>query len=370
MAKSVRRLIVLYVDRDNDVGERLGVPTPIIGRNNILKVATEYILRYPDDSDANAMFGAIQLYDSLTSTLGPNNVEVAVVTGTSSEDITADMKILNEVDKILQTFDADGFVVVSDGPSDEVIVPLIQSRRPVVSIRRIVVKQTRGFEEFAVLARYYIGKLFGEPRYRRYVLGLPGALLLIYGAFYGMWPYIPTFIRTMVISSITLLLGAAFILYGFSLHESLLRFIRMYEITFFISALSIFFDIVYVLSTYYILHQEIPLWGALNLFDLLGLVVAAILTVNVLEVYMKYRVKPFGRIAADVLLSSFFVIVASDLVGYMFGKVGTYTLLYTLMIYTVIGLITLFTLGILRRRYGGIKDRGKSGPKGFGVPRT
>nr|WP_243666456.1 DUF373 family protein [Vulcanisaeta sp. JCM 16159] len=38
MSKLVRRLIVLYVDRDNDVGERLGVPTPIIGRNNVLKV--------------------------------------------------------------------------------------------------------------------------------------------------------------------------------------------------------------------------------------------------------------------------------------------------------------------------------------------
>ncbi|MFP3484609.1 MAG: DUF373 family protein [Vulcanisaeta sp.] len=370
MSRPVRRLIVLYVDRDNDVGERLGVPTPIIGRNNILKVATEYILRYPDDSDANAMFGAIQIYDSLTSTLGPDNVEIAMVTGASSEDIAADMKILNEVDKVLQVFDADGFVVVSDGPSDEVVVPLLQSRRPVVSIRRIVVKQTRGFEEFAVLARYYLGKLFGEPRYRRYVLGLPGALLLIYGAFYGVWPYIPVFIRTMIVTSILLLLGVAFTLYGFNLHESLLRFIRMYEITFFISALSIFFDIIYVLSTYYILHQEIPLWGALNIFDLLGMVIAVILTVNVVEVYVKYRVRPLGRIAADVLLSSFFILVASNLVGYMLGKVSVYYLLYVLITYTVVGLITLFILGLVRHRYGEAKGRGKPGPKGPGVSRT
>ncbi|WP_243681106.1 DUF373 family protein [Vulcanisaeta souniana] len=71
MSSLVRRVIVLCVDRDNDVGERLGVPTPIIGRGNVLKVATEYILRYPDDSDANAMFGAVQLYDTLISTLVP-----------------------------------------------------------------------------------------------------------------------------------------------------------------------------------------------------------------------------------------------------------------------------------------------------------
>lgn len=368
MARPIKRLLVLYVDRDNDVGERLGVPTPIIGRNNILKVATEYILRYPDDSDANAMFGAIQLYDSLTSTLGNDNVELAVVTGTSSEDITADMKILNEVDKVLQVFDAEGFVVVSDGPSDETVVPLIQSRRPVVSIRRIVVKQTRGFEEFAVLARYYLSKLFGEPKYRRYVLGLPGALLLIYGLLYSIWPYIPMFIRTLIIAGITILLGAAFILYGFNIHESLLRFLRMYEITFFISALSIFFDIIYVLSTYYILHQPIPLWSTLSLFDLLGLVVAAILTVNSIEVYIKYRVRPFGRVAADVLLTTFLIIVAKDLAGYMLGKVGTYPLLFDLTIYTVIGLITLFILGILRNRYGKVKGGGKQRPRVSSIP--
>ena len=367
MSKLVRRLIVLYVDRDNDVGERLGVPTPIIGRNNVLKVATEYILRYPDDSDANAMFGAIQLYDTLISTFGAENVEIAVVTGTSSEDVTADMKILSEVDRVLQVFDADGFVVVSDGPSDEVVVPLIQSRRPVVSVRRIVVKQTRGFEEFAVLARYYIGKLFSEPRYRRYALGVPGALLLIYGAFYSIWPYIPTVVRTIIVAGITILLGTAFMLYGFNLHESILRFLRMYEATFFMTALSIFFIIIYSLSTYYVLHETIPLWGPLNVFDLIGLVFGAVLTVNVIETYMKFRARPFGRIAADILLTAFLLFVASDLAGYMLGKVGTYALLLDLMTYTVVGLITLIVLGILRNRYGKVKGGGKPGSRGAGL---
>ncbi|MGC8543903.1 MAG: DUF373 family protein, partial [Vulcanisaeta sp.] len=117
----------------------------------------------------------------------------------------------------------------------------------------------------------------------------------------------------------------------------------------------------------YILHQSIPLWGTLNIFDLIGLVVAAILTVNALEVYIKYRVKPFGRVAADVLLTAFLLIVASDLTEYMFGKIGTYPLLFNLMIYTVLGLITLFILGILRNRYGKVKGRGKPRPKGTGI---
>lgn len=99
----------------------------------------------------------------------------------------------------------------------------------------------------------------------------------------------------MIVASITILLGIAFILYGFNLHESMLRFLRMYEATFFISALSIFFVIIYSLSTYYMLHQTIPLWGgALNVFDLVGLVVGAILTVNAIEVYTKFRIRPLA----------------------------------------------------------------------------
>ncbi len=103
------------------------------------------------------------------------------------------------------------------------------------------------------------------------------------------------------------------------------------------------------------------------MFDLVGLVVGAILTVNAIEVYTKFRIRPFGRVAADVLLTVFLLLVASDLAGYMLGKVSTYTLLFNLMIYTVIGLITLITLGILRNRYGKIKGGGKSGSKGLGV---
>lgn len=105
----------------------------------------------------------------------------------------------------------------------------------------------------------------------------------------------------------------------------------------------------------------------MNVFDLMGLVIGAIFTVNAIEVYIKFRVRPFGRIAADVLLTIFLLLVASDLAGYMLGKVGTYALLTDLAIYTVVGLITLITLGILRNKYGKAKGGGKPGSKGIGI---
>jgi len=99
------RILVLCVDRDNDVGERLGVKTPVIGRDNVLKVGLDYIVRYPDDSDANAIFGAVKVYDGLRPIYG-DNIEVALVTGSSGGDVEADLKVMAELDRVLSVFNA------------------------------------------------------------------------------------------------------------------------------------------------------------------------------------------------------------------------------------------------------------------------
>ncbi|MEM0223784.1 MAG: DUF373 family protein, partial [Thermofilum sp.] len=54
------KLLVLCVDRDNDIGTTLGVQTPILGEEALTRVAIEFALRRPEDSDANAIFAALQ----------------------------------------------------------------------------------------------------------------------------------------------------------------------------------------------------------------------------------------------------------------------------------------------------------------------
>ncbi len=174
------RILILCVDRDNDVGDTLGISTPVIGEENILKVALEYILKRPEDSDSNALFAAVQTYRELKAKGYEGRVEIALLAGVAEEGVEADMKILRELDAVLSTGKYAGAVLVSDGPTDEAVAPLIQSRLPLISVRRVIVQQSRGVEETFVLIVNYLRKLFTEEKYRRYSLGLTGAFLIVY----------------------------------------------------------------------------------------------------------------------------------------------------------------------------------------------
>jgi putative membrane protein len=55
----------------------------------------------------------------------------------------------------------------------------VESRVPVSSVRRIVVKHSESIEETAALFTRYLRTLTENPRYARIALGLPGLLLLI-----------------------------------------------------------------------------------------------------------------------------------------------------------------------------------------------
>ncbi|MEM4576968.1 MAG: DUF373 family protein [Candidatus Nezhaarchaeales archaeon] len=171
-----KKLLVLYVDRDGDVSNITGVETPIIGREENLKVATEFILKMPDESDANALFAAIKLYDELVKE--GFECEVATVAGVREGGVKADMKIASEVDKILERYSVDGIIFVSDGASDERVIPILQARVPIVSINRVLVKQVREIEDAYSLFIRYLKGIAENPRYSLYLLGLPGIFLV------------------------------------------------------------------------------------------------------------------------------------------------------------------------------------------------
>ncbi|KYH39664.1 MAG: putative membrane protein, partial [Candidatus Bathyarchaeota archaeon B63] len=76
---------------------------------------------------------------------------------------------------------ADSLILVTDGFSDEDIMPLVQSRVPVTSVRRVIVKHSESIEETAALFSKYWKMLIEDPRYSRIALGLPGVLLISLG---------------------------------------------------------------------------------------------------------------------------------------------------------------------------------------------
>jgi len=177
-----KRILILCVDRDGDLGAKGGVKTPIVGRGENLNAAVALALRDPEEPDANAMFEAIRVYDRLQSEGKPEEVfEIATISGSELGGVEADRKIVSELSELLNSFPAGEVILVTDGYSDEAVLPLVESRVPVSSVRRIVVKHSESIEETAALFTRYLKMIMENPRYSRIVLGLPGLLILILG---------------------------------------------------------------------------------------------------------------------------------------------------------------------------------------------
>ena len=81
MLKEKRKILILCVDRDNDIGVKTDIETPIIGKENNLEAASNLALIDPEESDANAIFGAVRTYDTLSEESGNEEYEVATIVG-------------------------------------------------------------------------------------------------------------------------------------------------------------------------------------------------------------------------------------------------------------------------------------------------
>jgi putative membrane protein len=94
--------------------------------------------------------------------------------------VEADRKLSFELDLVLKNYPSNGVILVTDGYTDESILPLIQSRVPVNSVRRIVVKHSESIEETAAVFSRYLKILMENPHYSRLALGIPGILILVF----------------------------------------------------------------------------------------------------------------------------------------------------------------------------------------------
>ncbi|MEM3684939.1 MAG: DUF373 family protein, partial [Conexivisphaerales archaeon] len=179
MSSGVKRILVLNVDRDDDIGVKAGVETPVVGRDKCLEAGTRLILADPEEADANAIYAAVSAYDQLKDK--GYQCEVALLSGSKDGDFEADQKMLAEAKTLISDLRPDGIVLVSDGFEDEHIVPLLQGLAPIVSTKRIVIKHSASVEETYRILGKYLKMLVYEPRYSKYVLGIPGILLVLYG---------------------------------------------------------------------------------------------------------------------------------------------------------------------------------------------
>ena len=208
-ASTANKLLVICIDRDNDVGDKAGIVTPVIGRDACIEAAQRLALEDPEDADSNSIFSAIKTYEDLVSK--GYQVEVITVAGVQDRGVQADEKILAETKKVLEIFPANGAVIVSDGEDDESVIPVIQNVLPVVSVQRVVMKVSRSVEySYAVFGKY-LKMIAYDTKYSKFFLGVPGILLLI-GGIATVFGYTAEIFAVLVS-----ILGGAFLIRAFDI---------------------------------------------------------------------------------------------------------------------------------------------------------
>ena len=206
------RLLIICIDRDNDVGEKANIVTPVVGRDACIEAGQRLALEDPEDADSNSIFSAIKTYEDLISK--GYQAQVITVAGLKARDVHADEKIASEIRSVLEKFSANGAVIVSDGEDDESVIPLVQNILPVISVQRVVMKVSRTVEySYAVFGKY-LKMIAYDTKYSKFFLGVPGILLLIGG--------IATIVgyTTEIFAVLVSVLGGAFLIRAFDIDKA------------------------------------------------------------------------------------------------------------------------------------------------------
>ncbi|MDY6779436.1 MAG: DUF373 family protein [Halobacteria archaeon] len=167
-------LLVICVDSDDDIGRKTDAEGPIVGRDSIEEVALSFGTADPEDSDLNAMFEAMRIYDEEVE--GGRDVEVAALTGSSMSHKSPEGSIADQIDELIQKYDVDSAIVVTDGAEDESVIPVVESRLKIDGVSRTVVRQAENLEN----AYHVLKQVLSDPETRGTILVPLGILFMIY----------------------------------------------------------------------------------------------------------------------------------------------------------------------------------------------
>ncbi len=172
------RTLVLTVDRDNDLGVKAGIRGPVIGRKATLTAALKLGIADPEESDTNAILGALNHHDKLVENAqGDDEIQIALLTGDVRVGPRSDRAIAMQLDEVIQEFQPDSAVLITDGADDEASLPIITSRVRVDHVEKVIVRQSKGIES----TYYYIAKAIDDPRWRAKLLVPVAIFLMILG---------------------------------------------------------------------------------------------------------------------------------------------------------------------------------------------
>src|SRR3989344_140235 len=110
-ASSVEKVLVLCIDRDDDIGQKTGITGRIMGKDAVLNAANKLGLVDPEDTDFNALFDAVRVYEEVKK---DQKVEVVAITGHKDRAIRSDTEITRQLEIVLDKTKATGVILVTD----------------------------------------------------------------------------------------------------------------------------------------------------------------------------------------------------------------------------------------------------------------
>ena len=210
-ATTANKLLVICIDRDDDLGRKTGISTPVVGRNACIEAAQRLALEDPEDADSNSIFFAVKTYEDLVSK--GYKAQVITVTGVENRGVQADEKIASQIKSVLKKFSANGAVIVSDGEDDEMVIPVVQNVIPVISVQRVVMQVSRTIEHSYAVFGKFLKLIMYNPKYSKFFLGVPGILLLI-GGIGAVTGY-----NAEIFAVLVTILGGAFLIRAFDIDK-------------------------------------------------------------------------------------------------------------------------------------------------------
>nr|WP_283102368.1 DUF373 family protein [Haloplanus sp. XH21] len=201
----------MCVDRADDIGRTVGVSMPVDGWDAVRSLVTEVGLADPEDSTVNCLLESLRVTRDLRS--DGEDAMVAVVSGAGNSAVGADRSVAAQIDTLLDRHDPDSAIVVTDSADDERLLPIVESRLPVDSVDRVVVRQARDIE-----STYYLLKQFlADEQLRSTVLVPLGVGLLLLPVL------LVRFSVGVALAGLASLLGAAVLYKGLAIDDYLAR---------------------------------------------------------------------------------------------------------------------------------------------------
>lgn len=364
--------LVLNVDRDNDYGIKAGVDGPVTGYGECYNAALKLISVDPEDSDANALFGAIKVYEDLQRK--NEEVEIALITGDDDVGAKSDEILGKQLDDVLSMEHYDDLILVSDGAEDDYIIPLISSRVRIRYVKHILIRHNENIES---LYYYIIRGIKDKKIARKFTIPI-GLLLLSYGvSLLAFTIYAMVTIKSYVLSPgtgavmfVTIVLGAYFVGRAIEINQLILKLaadvkeysqeakisMLSYFVSFFIIVIGIAYSYESIIKTVPIMNKVLVFISAFVWWVLASFVSKELF--DAFDVYMEER-HGMSRMWYGISFSLAIVLIVYGMMNYVRYVVGfiPYSSMILYLTYIIAGIVIALSASAVHKYYSSSKSK-------------